>query len=56
MRRGQWKMIVKEDIVQLFNLKNDIKETTNVAKQHPEIVKSMQQAIDEFKKKVVPGS
>lgn len=56
MRRGQWKMIMKEDIVELYNLKNDIKETTNVAKKHLEISKSMQQAIEEFKAKVTPGS
>ena len=56
MRRGNWKMIVKEDKVQLFNLKNDPQETTNVADQHSELSSSMKQAIDRFKKDVTPGS
>jgi arylsulfatase A len=56
MRRGNWKMIVKEDKVQLFNLKNDPQETTNVADQHSELSSSMKQAIDLFKKDVTPGS
>jgi len=56
MRRGEWKMIVKGDDVQLYNLANDIKESTNVATRYPEITESMRQAIERFKKTVVPGS
>ncbi|MFK7850849.1 MAG: sulfatase-like hydrolase/transferase, partial [Akkermansiaceae bacterium] len=56
MRRGDWKMILKGDDVQLFNLKTDIKETTNVATDHPTITKSMQEAIERFKQTVVTGS
>ena len=56
MRRGDWKMIVKQDDVQLFNLQNDPQETTNVTSQNPEITKSMRQAIDQFKAEVTPGS
>ncbi|MFT5302493.1 MAG: hypothetical protein ACI814_003309, partial [Mariniblastus sp.] len=56
MRRGNWKMIVKEDKVQLFNLKNEPQETTNVADQHSELGSSMKQGIDRFKKEVTPGS
>lgn len=56
MRRGNWKMIVKGDDVQLYNLKADLKETTNVATEHPEITESMHQAIEKFKQTVVPGS
>ena len=56
MRRGDWKMIVKEDNVQLFNLQNDPRETTHVNDQHPEIAGSMSKAIDRFKAEVTPGS
>jgi arylsulfatase A-like enzyme len=56
MRRGNWKMILKEGEGQLYNLKKDLKETTNVADELPEIAASMRKAIEEFKKTVVPGS
>ena len=56
IRRGDWKMIVKKDKVQLFNLRKDPQESTDVAAQHPEITKSMRKAIDRFKKDVTPGS
>lgn len=56
MRRGQWKMIVKENVVQLFDLKSDRKETTNVAEHHPDITKAMRQAIEAFKETVTRGS
>jgi arylsulfatase A-like enzyme len=56
MRRGDWKMIVKEEEVQLFDLQLDPEEITNVADQHPEVTRSMQQAIDRFKTNVTPGS
>lgn len=56
MRRGDWKMIVKEENVQLFNLQLDPQEATNVADQHPGVASSMKQAIDQFKTNVTPGS
>ena len=56
MRRNQWKMIVKEDKVQLFNLQNDPQESTNVTADHPEITQSMREAIGQFKKQVTPGT
>ena len=56
MRRGEWKMIVKEDKVQLFNLKKDPKESTDVSKMQPELTNSMRQAIDRFKVDATPGS
>ena len=31
MRRGDWKIIIKEDDIQLFNLRSDPQETTDVA-------------------------
>jgi arylsulfatase A len=56
MRRDDWKMIVKEGNVQLFNLQQDPQETTDVADRHPEVARSMKQAIDQFKTDVTPGS
>jgi arylsulfatase A-like enzyme len=56
MRRGDWKMIIKEESIQLFNLQLDPQEITDVADQHPELTKSMKQAIDRFKTNVTPGS
>ena len=52
MRRDHWKMIIKGDDLQLYNLQNDLKETNNVAAQNPEIVDPMSRAIEEFKQTV----
>jgi hypothetical protein len=49
-------MIIKGDDLQLYNLKNDLKETTNVAAQNPEITAPMRRAIEQFKQTVTPGS
>lgn len=56
MRRGDWKMILKDDEVQLYNLSKDLLETENVADANPEMVKSMRQEIERFKDTVVSGS
>ena len=56
MRRKNWKMIIKGDDLQLFDLAKDLKETTNIATENPQITASMRQAIEHFKKTVVPGS
>ena len=56
MRRGDWKMIVKEDKVQLFNLRSDPREDADLTARHPEIARSMRKAIQRFKAEVAPGS
>lgn len=56
MRRGNWKMIVKGDEVQLYDLAKDPKETSNLTAEHPDIARSMRQAIEDFKRTVTPGS
>lgn len=56
MRRGPWKMIVKEDDVQLYNLADDRMETTNLADQYHQHVEEMRSAIEQFNKDVTPGS
>lgn len=56
MRHGNWKMIVKDGDVQLYNLSNDLKETMNIAPANPEITGLMRHAIERFKQTVTPGS
>ena len=56
MRRGDWKMIIKENNVQIHNLKNDPQERTDVSDSHIDIAKSMKGAIERFKTDVIPGS
>lgn len=56
MRSGDWKMILKEDDVQLYNLADDHMETSNLADQYPQRVETMRSKIERFKKEVTPGS
>lgn len=35
MRDGHWKMLTKGDVVELYDLSKDIKETTNVKDKYP---------------------
>ena len=42
VRRGDWKMKNSKKGVELFNLKTDPSEKTNVANEHPEIVSSLE--------------
>ncbi|MFU8893264.1 MAG: hypothetical protein ACNA8L_06510 [Luteolibacter sp.] len=56
MRRGPWKLIVKGDEIELYHLDNDPGETTNIVKDHPDVVAAMRAEIETFKATVVPGS
>lgn len=56
MRRGDWKMIIKAGNIELYNLKDDPRETNNIVANHPEVAKSMKRAIEAFKTTVTPGS
>lgn len=56
MRRGPWKMIVKQDNIQLFHLDSDPAETSNVADEQPQITRSMRAAIEQFRADVTEGS
>jgi len=50
---GWWaRMIDEVKEVQLYDLKNDISETTNVAKQHPEIVERLMGLIESARKRI----
>ena len=52
MRDGNWKMIVKANKVELYDLGKDIAEKTNVVDQNPDRAESMKAAIDNWKKDV----
>ena len=52
MRDGDWKMIVKANKSQLYNLKADIAETTNLSEKHPERASTMRMAIESWKQRV----
>jgi arylsulfatase A-like enzyme len=54
MRDGHWKMLTKGDVIELYDLSRDIKETANVADQYPERAKAMKAAIDAWKLEVAP--
>lgn len=45
LRMGDWKLIVKKGVPELYNLANDLHEDNNVAADHPDIVKHMCQII-----------
>lgn len=49
MRDGNWKMLTKGDITELYDLSRDLKETTNVADEYPERAKEMKTAIDKWR-------
>ncbi|MAD81224.1 MAG: N-acetylgalactosamine-6-sulfate sulfatase [Planctomycetaceae bacterium] len=53
MRDGSWKMIVKMDRVELYDLSKDIGESTNLVAQHAERAAAMKLAIETWKKEVV---
>jgi arylsulfatase A-like enzyme len=54
MREGNWKMQTKGDVVELYDLSKDIKETKNVKDQYPERTKEMKAAIEKWKVEVLP--
>ncbi|NQU74825.1 MAG: sulfatase-like hydrolase/transferase, partial [Planctomycetes bacterium] len=54
MRDGHWKMQTKGDVVELYDLSKDIKETTNVADQYPKRTAEMKAAIETWKLEATP--
>jgi arylsulfatase A-like enzyme len=49
MRKGPWKLRLAKE-VELYHLGRDLSETTNLAEQEPERVRSMQEAMGAFDK------
>ncbi len=56
MRQGEWKMIVKGDRRELYNLESDPGEKTNLVEDFPQRAESMAEAIENWKKDVRPGT
>jgi arylsulfatase A-like enzyme len=58
MRKGEWKLMLPRPDAdpQLYNLKTDIGETTNLAKENPELVKEMLEKIGLWKKDVMQNN
>jgi arylsulfatase A-like enzyme len=57
LRDGDWKLVWTTPlppVVELFNLKSDPSEKTNVADRHPDIVKRLQDKVIELAKEQVP--
>jgi arylsulfatase A-like enzyme len=48
VRSGDWKLVVHKDKFELFNLGNDISESTDLADQHPEVVKKLTVLYDKW--------
>ncbi len=56
MRRGDWKMILKDGEAQLYHLKDDPRETRDLSAEKLELTAALRGAIEEFKRTVTPGS
>ncbi|HIG31389.1 MAG TPA: sulfatase [Planctomycetes bacterium] len=58
MRRGNWKMIIKEDKAQLYDLNTNLIEDSekNLVDKEPKIAAEMKAAIEKWKKDTVNGS
>ncbi|MCX6327822.1 MAG: hypothetical protein NT144_14440 [Bacteroidia bacterium] len=53
VRSGQWKLHrLKVDSLELYDLKNDIGEKMNVAKDHPEIVQKLLNYMNDIDKEL----
>ncbi len=57
VRRGRWKLVLLEHTPQtepqLYDLDSDISETTDVASQHPETVKSLRRELAEWESELI---
>lgn len=45
VRKGDWKLIVKRGVSELYDLATDVHEDTNLASQYPDIVKDLQDIV-----------
>jgi arylsulfatase A-like enzyme len=49
MRDGHWKMLTKDSVIELYDLRRDIKETINLVDKYPKRTKKMKAAIEKWK-------
>jgi len=52
VRRGDWKLLVDGDDLLLFNLRADIGERSDLARQRPEIVRALRKLLADWEKNV----
>ncbi len=41
IRSGKWKLVAEKSRIELFNLENDLRETTDLAAKHPKVVSEL---------------
>ncbi|MHC4178180.1 MAG: sulfatase [Planctomycetota bacterium] len=55
VRMGKWKLLTnRQGALELYDLRADVGETTNLARGHPEIVKRLRQAYTQWKSEMAP--
>jgi len=54
VRFGNWKLIIVGEHKFLFDLKNDIGETKNLVKQHPEMVQKLENILNQWQEQMKP--
>jgi arylsulfatase A-like enzyme len=56
VRKAEWKLVVDEDKIYLYNLENDLAESVNCAEQYPAIVKELMAELNAWQKDVSSGA
>jgi hypothetical protein len=54
IRKGQWKYLRGDDREYLFDMENDISESTNLLSRHPEIAKQLHSELAAWSRKLLP--
>jgi len=54
IRQGRWKLVGVQDRIELFDMENDVSETTDLAAAHPEIVETLHAAYDAWLDEMAP--
>lgn len=56
IRNGNWKLVQSGDYAWLHDLATDVGESRNLADQHPDIVRDLQQRLDAWEKELKPAA
>ncbi|MFI3258574.1 MAG: sulfatase [Rikenellaceae bacterium] len=54
MRRGDWKLVVKGEAIELYNLADDVAESRNLTSERPEIAAEMRAEVEQWLAEVTP--
>jgi arylsulfatase A-like enzyme len=55
VRVGNWKLLSRNGSLELYDLKSDISEKSNLKEQNPEVVERLQQTFDAWKSQLAPS-